>query len=266
MLAGLALGLAGLSAAGALGGAAISGNAAGNAASTQSNAALQAAGLQQGDANASLQAQEQALNLSQQNSAPYRAVGQNALLANNDLLGLTPVNPYPINAGGNTAPQAAGIGGGGSPGYINGDSGLPGGYAPGVPYTAGSNADATNPPYKGAPQAPVPRAAGGPINRLAQHYIVGEKGPERLDMFPNGTGWVTLNERESEQTGFLGQRAGQSARLRRMAGVRLLCQPPAMVIQQARKPVQADYPANHPTGTFNQRNRPVLTERNPATR
>ena len=30
---------------------------------------------------------------------------------------------------------------------------------------------------------------------MAQHYIVGEKGPEELTMFPNGTGWVTPNNR-----------------------------------------------------------------------
>lgn len=171
--------IAGVGLAGSIGGAAISSNAAGNAASTQAQAANNAALIQQADANASIQQQEQALNLAQQNSAPYREVGQNALLAQNDLMGLTPVAPTPVNSGGNIAPQAAGLAGGGSPGAL-------------APAQQNPITTPQPPPYPGAP---TPRAAGGPVaNRLARHYIVGEKGPEELTMFPNGTGWVTPNK------------------------------------------------------------------------
>jgi hypothetical protein len=184
----------GLSAAGALGGAAIEGSAAGNAAQVQSAASEQAAAIQQADANASLNFNEQQLNLAQQNSATSRAAGQNATIALNDLMGLTPINPQPINSGGNVAPQAGGISGTATPGYINGESGLPGNYAPGVAYTPGSNADAVNPAYPGAPQAPnpnqpIPRAKGG-STKIGLHYLVGERGPEELVMHPDGTGHV----------------------------------------------------------------------------
>lgn len=167
---------AGVAAAGSIGGAAIGANAAGNAASTQANAANNAANLTQENAQAGVNFNEQQLNLAEQNSAPYRAVGQNSLLALNDLMGLTPVNPYPINAGGNTAPTVAGPNGtGATPGMINNPAAPPG--------------------------APVARWKGGPVvpklQGLAQHYMVGEKGPEELTMFPNGTGWVTPHNKLS---------------------------------------------------------------------
>jgi hypothetical protein len=217
---------AGIAAAGSIGGAALGANAAGNAASTQANASLAAAGIQEGDANAALNFNEQQLNLAQQNSATSRAAGQNATIALNDLMGLTPINPQPVNAGGNVAPQAGGVNGTATPGYINGASGLPGNYAPGVAYTPGSNADAVNPAYPGAPQAPnpnppaptgvdtmsgpmlpgpgttlpfgygapgastiIPRAKGG-STKIGLHYLVGERGPEELVMHPDGTGHV----------------------------------------------------------------------------
>ena len=70
---------AGVAAAGSIGGAAIGANAAGNAASTQANAANNAANLTQENAQAGVNFNEQQLNLAEQNSAPYRATGQNAL-------------------------------------------------------------------------------------------------------------------------------------------------------------------------------------------
>lgn len=184
---GLAIGLGAMAAAGSVGGAAIGAHAAGNAAAAQVSAADTAAEVQQSDAAAALQQNEQASNIALQNSAPYRAAGQNAELAVNDLMGLTPINPYPINAGGNTAP---------TPALLNGTPATPGQI---------NNPAAPAGPYPGAPVAPgTHREKGGPVspvNRLATHYIVGEKGPEELTMFANGTGWVTPNKLLTDKPG-----------------------------------------------------------------
>lgn len=76
---GLALGLAGLSAAGSIGGAALSSSAAGNAASTQAKAAGAAAELQHEDAQAALQFQQKEWETQQQNLEPWLAAGKGAL-------------------------------------------------------------------------------------------------------------------------------------------------------------------------------------------
>ena len=165
----------GIAAAGSIGAGAIGANAAGNAANAQTNAANHAADIQQADANAALNFNEQQLNLAEQNTATTRAAGQNATIALNDLMGLTPLAPQPINAGGNVAPQAAGINGSSSPGAI---------ASPGV------SANGLPPAYPGAPTgSTIGRAKGGPT-KIGLHYLVGEKGPEELVMHPDGTGHV----------------------------------------------------------------------------
>jgi hypothetical protein len=152
-----------------LGGGAIAAHGAQQAAKTQAQAAEDAATLQQQDANAALQEQNQQSNLAQQNSAPYRRAGQNAVISLNDLLGLKPFNPYPINAGGNIAPQAGGLNSPAVAGQI---------VNPAAPSGVAQN-----------PNPLIPRAKGGRAT-VGLHYLVGEKGPEELVMHGDGTGTI----------------------------------------------------------------------------
>lgn len=167
--AALAIG-AGVSAAGALGGAALSSSAAGNAANAQANAAEQgtAAQVQLGQENLGLQSQ--IFNTQQANEKPFLEAGQNAIARINSLTGQDPLSSAPAA---NQAPVTV-------PGL--------------TPQPANVN-ELLNKLLEAHPSSLVPRAKGGPVTpnymRAAQHYIVGEKGPEELTMFPNGTGWVT---------------------------------------------------------------------------
>lgn len=169
---GLALGLGALSAGGALGGAALSAHAAGSAADAQSQAAQQATAAQVQLGNENLGLQQQIYNNTQANQKPFVEAGQNSVGALNRLMGLPSLNSAPAASQGPIS----------VPG-ING----------GTP-SAGP-ADST---LQNKITSLIPRAKGGVVSpsripAAAQHYIVGERGPEELTMFPNGTGWVTPN-------------------------------------------------------------------------
>lgn len=103
---GLALGIAGISAASAVGGAAISASGASKAAGAQTNAANYAANLQHQDAQSALDFQKQQLGIQQQNIAPWLQTGAGALSQLSSLLGVTPNTSIggapgnaPLNAG-----------------------------------------------------------------------------------------------------------------------------------------------------------------------
>lgn len=103
---GLALGLAGISAASAVGGAAISASGASKAAGAQTNAANYAANLQHQDAQSALDFQKQQLGIQQQNIAPWLQTGAGALSQLSSMLGVTPNTSVggapggaPLNAG-----------------------------------------------------------------------------------------------------------------------------------------------------------------------
>lgn len=85
---GLALGLAGISAAGAIGGAALSSHAAGQAANAQKSGAEYAADLQKQEADAALAFQKQQWQTSQANMAPWLSAGRSGLTNLQALLGI----------------------------------------------------------------------------------------------------------------------------------------------------------------------------------
>ncbi len=165
--------IAGVGAAGAIGGAAISANAAGNASSAQANSANYGANLQYQLGNENLDLQQAIFNEQQANQKPFLEAGQNAISTIDFLNGQKPLSAAPA------ASQPP----------IN------------VPSLAASNTAPTNTragmnlvPGQD-PNRPIPLARGGwtmPLyHDAATHYIVGERGPEKLDMYPGGVGMVT---------------------------------------------------------------------------
>jgi hypothetical protein len=160
---GTALGIgAGVSGAASIGAAAIGSSAAGAAANTQAGAAEIGAQdqLQLGEENLGLQSQ--IFNTEQSNEKPFLEAGQNAITRINSLMGQNPLSSAPAAS---TPPI--------SPPSLSGVSTT----IPGAPSVA-----------------PIARARGGPVvpfyMQAATRYKVGEKGPEELDMYPNGTGVV----------------------------------------------------------------------------
>lgn len=164
--------IAGVGAAGAVGGAAISANAAGNAASTQAYAAEQGAQLQYDLGEQNLGLQTQIFNTEQANEKPFLEAGQNAVTSINDLMGQPSLSSAPAA---NQAPITA-------PTMAN-------------PFAPNSSAVPITPTQgRPMPQNTTALAKGGPVMPLymqAKRYLVGEKGPELLTMFPDGHGWVT---------------------------------------------------------------------------
>jgi hypothetical protein len=174
--------IAGVGAAGALGGAAISANAAGNAASTQANAAKTGAQLQYDLGNENLDLQQQIFNTEQANEKPAIEAGQNAITSINDLMGQKPLSSAPAASEAPiNVPQIPAPGAGSTPVFPNG-------FIPPPGYNGQTG------PTQPFEFMPTGRAKGGlvqPLYMQARHYIVGEKGPEMLTMFPDGKGWVT---------------------------------------------------------------------------
>lgn len=149
--------------AGGIASGAIGANAAGNAADAQTAAANHAADLQAQAQQNALQFQQGVWQQQQQNESPFLQSGAGATSTLDRLMGLNAPNipanygqPMPLSAlNGQTAPRPSGN------------------YAPGKP----TFNDVGN------------RWKGGPVEP-SKDYIVGEKGPEHLKMFPNGTGVV----------------------------------------------------------------------------
>ncbi len=167
----VALGIGG--AAAGLGGALISSSAASNAASTQAAAANNAAQLQYNLGQENLDLGTSMFNREQANELPFLEAGQNAIGRINSLTGQAPLSSAP--AASDQPIVAPTVGQQGPP-----------------PLWA-------NLMKPGSTEGPaVMRAKGGPVSPNymdAAHYIVGEKGPEELTMFPNGTGFVTPHDK-----------------------------------------------------------------------
>lgn len=148
--------------AGGIASGAIGANAAGNAADAQAAAANHAADLQAQAQQNALQFQQGVWQQQQQNESPFLQSGAGATSTLDRLMGLNAPNipanygqPMPLSAlNGQTAPKPSGT------------------YAPGKPTFNDIN-----------------RWKGGPVEP-SKDYIVGEKGPEKLIMHPDGTGTV----------------------------------------------------------------------------
>lgn len=156
---------AGTGAAGSIGGALIGANAAGNAASTQANAANQAANLQFQLGQENLGFQQQVFNTQQANERPWLQSGANAVTEQNQLLGLSPVSSQlpALSGSANNAVQVPTIPSIGNPSVIN--------------------------------ARPEGKWKGGPVSAAMQphRYLVGEKGPEEIDLAPGSRGVVIPN-------------------------------------------------------------------------
>lgn len=226
---GLALGLGALSAGGALGGAALSAHAAGNAASAQEQGAKDATAAQVQLGNENLGLQQEIYNNTQANQKPFVEAGQNSVGALNRLMGLPSLNSAPAASQGPIS----------VPG-ING----------GTP-SAGP-ADST---LQNKITSLIPRAKGGAVSpsripAAAQHYIVGERGPEELTMFPNGTGWVSPHGQSRlagvhrADGGAVG--AGDSGLTTGTGVVGAGASPAPPVNPAARGPVDGNPPSNYP--------------------
>ena len=132
-------------------------NAVSNAAQTQADAATQAAELQKQLGEENLNFQQQIYNQQEQNQLPFIEAGQNSVTSLNRLTGQAPLSAAP--AASQKPVSVPGIGGADST-Y----------YGTILPYMQG-------------------RARGGPVG--TGHYLVGEKGPEVLDINPGSSGMVT---------------------------------------------------------------------------
>lgn len=166
---GLALGLAGISAAGSIGGAAIAAHGANKAASTQATAANTAAGVERQDAVDALNFQKQQFNTQQSELAPWLQSGQSALSSLDYLLGIGP--------NGATAPPN------GAPAPSNGAPGTAG-PAEATPQQPNRNISAPGAAGPARPVAPVQ----SPTN-LASARVAGP-GASKLDIPGIGTGGI----------------------------------------------------------------------------
>lgn len=158
-----------------------------------SNAANNASDAQQQAAQASQAEQQREFNVTQQNLAPYRQAGTNALNKMSLMLGLPGV----------------GGAGGGSTGAVPGphesmfnmqDNPNYGVISGANPYQAplGSGMPALASSYK--------RAMGGDVGApTGQSYVVGEEGPEVLHMAPGAMGYVDPNPATKARMGLLQQ-------------------------------------------------------------